>query len=61
MTVGFAGTGLTLGTVTFVSSTTVRLTVAVASTAATGLRGITVVNSTDAGRFSSTTIGLTIT
>ena len=60
MTVAFAGTGLTLGAVTFVSATQVRLTVAVASTATVGLRGITVTR-TDAGRFSSTTIGLTIT
>jgi hypothetical protein len=60
VTVAFAGTGLTLGTVTLVSATQLRLTVTAATTATIGLRGITVTN-TNGGRFTSTTIGLNIT
>jgi hypothetical protein len=60
-TVAFSGTGLTLGAVTVVSATQLRLTVAVATTATIGLRGITVTTPSNGGRFTSTTIGLTIT
>ncbi|MGA0893552.1 MAG: beta strand repeat-containing protein, partial [Ilumatobacteraceae bacterium] len=60
-TVFFSGLGLTLGAVTVVSATQLRLTVAVATTATIGLRGITVTTPSNGGRFTSTTIGLTIT